>query len=186
MRLVEPGAADVEMGPVGSSSVSGSQGCPINKDAGAPAEEEAVPKRRPWGKNDKGGLAKPLRQVLKHLRDAREPLLWQIFLMSKHAHRNHDKLPEAHRLLQKYATVRYYNGHGQAGIHAGTLANLCGCHALEAFHRNAEALKRLEEIQKIVINQKVDACLRGRGAVGSARSTRGTKRPSEALKAAYQ
>ena len=71
------------------------------------------------------------------------------------------------------------------GIPAGLLANLCGSHALEAFHRNAEALKRLEEIQKIVINQKVDACLRGRGAVGSARSTRGTKRSSEALKAAY-
>ena len=71
------------------------------------------------------------------------------------------------------------------GIPAGLFANLCGSHALEAFHRNAEALKRLEEIQKIVINQKVDACLRGRGAVGSARSTRGTKRPSEVLKAAY-
>ena len=71
------------------------------------------------------------------------------------------------------------------GIPAGLLANLCGSHALEAFHRNAEALKRLEEIQKIVINQKVDACLWGRGAVGSARSIRGTKRPSEALKAAY-
>ena len=43
----------------------------------------------------------------------------------------------------------------------------------------------MEEIQKIVNNKKFDACLRGGGAVGSARSTRGTKRPSEVLKAAY-
>ena len=64
-----------------------------DEDAGAPAEEEAVPKRRPWAKNDKGGLAKPLRQALKHLRDAREPFLSQIFLMSKHALRDNPKLP---------------------------------------------------------------------------------------------